>query len=67
MITHEKNGYLIPYETTAIYEAMKEFMTHPELINTLKENLKNSEKQFDNQFIFDTVENIIIKLTNLQP
>ena len=65
MITHEKNGYLIPYETTAIYEAMKEFMTHPELINTLKENLKNSEKQFDNQVIFDTVENIIIKLTNL--
>ena len=62
MITHEKNGYLIPYETSEIYSAMKEFMTNPELIETLKENLKDSEKQFDNQKIFDTVENIITKL-----
>ncbi|WP_434980321.1 glycosyltransferase [Daejeonia sp. YH14] len=62
MITHEKNGYLIPYETEAIYEAMKEFMTNKMLVSEIQEHLKDSEKQFDNQIIFDTVENIITKL-----
>ena len=62
MITHKKNGYLIPYETNAIKDAMKEFMINKNLIQTLEENLKDSEKQFDNQKIFNTVENIITKL-----
>lgn len=62
MISHKKNGYLIPYETKEIYHAMKEFITNKDLVSELKENLKNSEKQFDNQVIFDTVEKIITKL-----
>lgn len=62
MITHKKNGYLIPYETEMIYDAMKKFITNKILVSEIQENLKNSEKQFDNQIIFDTVENIITKL-----
>ena len=62
MISHKKNGYLIPYETAEIYSSMKEFMSNPTLISELKENLKDSEKQFDNQKIFDSVEAIITKL-----
>jgi len=62
MIEHQKNGYLINYEVEEMYDAMKKFITDKDLISHIQENLKDSEKQFDNQKIFDTVENIIIKL-----
>ncbi|WDF47309.1 glycosyltransferase [Chryseobacterium sp. KACC 21268] len=62
MITHQKNGYLINYDSKEIYDAMREFMTNKNLIADIQENLKNSEEQFDNQKIFDAVENIIINL-----
>ncbi|MFC4164733.1 glycosyltransferase [Epilithonimonas zeae] len=62
MIIHKENGLLINYDSEEIYNAMKEFMTNKNLINSLKDNLKNSEKQFDNQKIFDAVENILINL-----
>jgi len=62
MIEHRKTGYLINYETDEMYESMKKFLTEPELIAEIKENLTNIEEQFDNQKIFDTVENIIINL-----
>lgn len=63
MITHKENGYLINYDSEEIYNAMKEFISNKALINHIQENLKNSESQFDNQKIFDTVENIIINLS----
>lgn len=63
MITHENNGFLINYDSAEIYDAMKEFMTNPDLLDRLRNNLKNSESQFDNQKIFDSVEDIIINLT----
>jgi glycosyltransferase involved in cell wall biosynthesis len=62
MITHGKTGHLINYETEEMYEAMKKFLTEPEYVSTIKENLKDIEKQFDNQKIFDAVENIITNL-----
>ena len=62
MINHKKNGYLIEYEVNEIQNAMKEFLTNKNLVAEIQENLKNSEKQFDNQKIFDAVENIILKL-----
>ncbi|WP_333850865.1 glycosyltransferase [Epilithonimonas sp.] len=63
MITHKENGFLISYDSEEIYDAMKEFLTNKNLIASLQENLKNSERQFDNQKIFDTIENILINLT----
>lgn len=62
MITHEKTGYLINYEVDEMYESMKKFLTDPELISTIKKNLTDIEKQFDNQKIFNAVENIITNL-----
>lgn len=62
MITHQENGFLINYDSGEIYDAMKEFMANENLIAHIQENLKNAEKQFDNQKIFDAVENIIINL-----
>ncbi|WP_262696819.1 hypothetical protein [Chryseobacterium sp. 3008163] len=41
---------------------MKKFLTEPEFVLKIKENLADIEKQFDNQKIFDAVENIITKL-----
>jgi hypothetical protein len=46
-----------------MYESMKKFMTEPQFVSQIKENLKDIEKQFDNQKIFDAVENIIINLS----
>lgn len=62
MITHLENGYLINYDSDEIYEAMKAFMTDKVLISQISKGLEHSEKQFDNQKIFDSVEEIIIKL-----
>lgn len=62
MISHKKTGYLINYETNEMYDAMKKFLTEPEFVSQIKENLTDIEKQFDNQKIFDAVENIITKL-----
>lgn len=62
MIEHEKTGYLINYETEEMFAAMKKFMTDPEYVHKIKENLTDIEKQFDNQQIFDAVENIILNL-----
>ncbi len=62
MIEHGKTGYLINYETDEMYEAIKKFLTEPELIAEIKKNLINIEEKFDNQKIFNAVENIIINL-----
>lgn len=62
MISHEKTGYLINYETSEMYDAMKKFISEPEFVLKIKDNLTDIEKQFDNQKIFDAVENIITKL-----
>jgi len=63
MIIHKENGYLTKYDSKEIYDGMKEFMTDENLIIGIRSNLKNSEKRFDNQKIFDAVENIIINLS----
>lgn len=62
MLEHGRTGLLISYEENEIYRAMKDFLSKPELIEEIKENLKDSEKQFNNQKIFDAVEEIIINL-----
>lgn len=62
MIKHKKTGYLIDYKTEEIYAAMKEFLTDKTLISELKENLTEIEKEFDNQKIFNEVEEIILNL-----
>ena len=63
MITHKKNGYLVNYDVDNIYHGMKEFLTNETLITKIRENLRDSEKQFDNQKIFNRVEEIITQLT----
>ncbi len=65
MISHQKNGYLIDYKVDDMYHSMKEFITNIDLISSIKNNLKDAEKQFDNQKIFDAVEEILIDLAGV--
>ncbi|MGG7552565.1 glycosyltransferase [Chryseobacterium arthrosphaerae] len=62
MIKDRETGYLINYEVGEMYEGMKAFLTNPELVLHIRENLKNIESQFDNQKIFDSVTEIIENL-----
>lgn len=62
MIEDGKTGHLIRYETTEIYEAMKKFLTDETFVQNIKENLIYIDKQFDNQKIFDAVEEILLNL-----
>lgn len=62
MIEDGKTGHLIRYETSEIYEAMKKFLADETFVQNIKENLLYIDKQFDNNKIFDAVEEIIINL-----
>ncbi|MET3034925.1 glycosyltransferase [Chryseobacterium sp. NRRL B-14859] len=62
MIKDRQTGYLINYETNEMYEAMKTFLSDPELIARIRKNLETIEDQFDNQKIFNAVEQIIEEL-----
>ncbi len=62
MIEHKKTGYLINYDFEEMYAAMKEFLTNDLLIQELKENLIDIENKFDNQKIFNDVEEILLNL-----
>lgn len=62
MIKDRKTGYLINYKTEEIYAAMKEFLTNKSLVFDLKGNIKDIEKNFDNEKIFSSVEKIILNL-----
>lgn len=64
MIDHEKNGWLVEYETQEIFSAMKTFLTDKNAVQKIHENLKDSEKQFDNRKIFEAVEKIITSLVS---
>ncbi|WP_160137061.1 glycosyltransferase [Chryseobacterium sp. c4a] len=62
MVRDKETGYLINYDTNEMYEAMKTFLTDPELITKIRKNLETIEDQFDNQKIFNAVEEIIENL-----
>lgn len=59
MIKDRKTGYLISYETDEMYSAIKTFLTDPELVAEIRANLTDIESQFDNQRIFNMIEEMI--------
>lgn len=62
MITHGESGYLTDYSQEGLYNGIKEFLTNNNLVQHIQDNLKDIEKQFDNEKIFKSVENIIENL-----
>ncbi|MDL1913531.1 MAG: glycosyltransferase [Bergeyella sp.] len=63
MIEHKKNGYLVPYSTEGIYHGIKTFLTDKTLISSIRKELEYSESRFDNEKIFQSIENVFIGLT----
>lgn len=66
MIEHKKNGLLIDYDVSQMYFAMKSFLTNENIVESIKNNLKNIEQKFDNRKIFNNVEEILLDLYNKQ-
>ena len=62
LIDHEKTGFLVEYSVESLYDGMKEFLQNKELVQKIQENLTAIEEKFDNQKIFNAVENVIRKL-----
>lgn len=56
MIENGETGVLINYNVQEMYEAMKTFLTKPDVVKYIKKNLENIESQFDNQKIFNKIE-----------
>lgn len=62
ILHHQKTGHVIPFDTNEIYEAMKLFLTNPEYVKQIKENLNNIDAQFDNEKIFNEIESLFVGL-----
>jgi len=62
MIEHYVSGYLTDYSEESLYDGMKVFLTDPNVVYHIVENLKDIESHFDNKKIFDAVEGIIESL-----
>jgi glycosyltransferase involved in cell wall biosynthesis len=62
MITDKKTGLLISYDENEMYHAMKEFLTNEDLVSDIRKNLLTIESQFDNQKIFQDVEQTLLNL-----
>lgn len=62
MIEHSTNGYLTEFSQEGLYNGIKEFLTNRDLVENIQKNLINIESKFDNQKIFDAVEEIIENL-----
>lgn len=64
MMRPNENGLMVDYDENQIYQAMKRFLTEPELIAKFQENLKNIDEDFDNQKIFHQVESTFSHLVS---
>lgn len=63
MIDNKKNGILVNCNEEEIYQAMKNFIKNPQIIIAdLKENLKEPEKKFNPDAIYQEVENLFISV-----
>lgn len=58
MIDHEVDGYLVNFDEEEIYEAMKRFLTEPELVEKIKEGTKNAREKFNAQKIYEEVSEV---------
>lgn len=55
MIDNEFDGVLVNDDETEIYEAMKKCLTHPEFVDKIIQNTKESCKKLDSKIIYNQV------------
>lgn len=63
MIENGKNGILVHCDENEIYNAMKEFLTNPTLVEKLKNNTKNTNEKFNEAKIHQQVIDLFKKLS----
>src|SRR5690606_15573146 len=66
MIDHEVDGYLVNFDEEEIYEAMKRFLTEPELVEKIREGAKNASLKFNAQKIYDEVTEVFVSQFELK-
>jgi glycosyltransferase involved in cell wall biosynthesis len=58
MIEHGVDGFLVNFDEDEIFEAMKTFLTDPELVTKIKEGVAKASQKFDNQKIYQQVTEV---------
>jgi glycosyltransferase involved in cell wall biosynthesis len=53
MINDGKDGILVNFDENEIFDAMKKFLTEPELVKNLTEGTKNADQKFDENKIYN--------------
>lgn len=62
MIEDGVDGILVEPNEENIYQAMKKFLTEPELVEKIKQGTKNADDKFDNQKIYQQVTEVFENL-----
>lgn len=58
MINDGEDGILVNFDENEIFEAMKKFLTEPELVKKITEGTKNTDKKFDENRIYQQVTEV---------
>lgn len=58
MIEHEVDGLLVNFDEEEIFQAMKRFLTEPELVERLKSAAEKASDKFNSQEIYDQIEKV---------
>ena len=66
MIDHDVDGYLVNFDEEEIYQAMKRFLTEPELVQKIREGAKNASVKFNAQKIYDEVTEVFVNQFELK-
>lgn len=55
MINDGEDGILVNFDENEIFEAMKKFLTEPELVKKITEGTKNADEKFDENKIYEQI------------
>jgi glycosyltransferase involved in cell wall biosynthesis len=58
MIDDGKDGILVNFDENEIFEAMKKFLTEPELVKKITEGTLNADEKFDEKKIYQQVTEV---------
>ena len=65
MIDDGKDGILVNFDENEIFEAMKRFLTEPELVQKITEGTLNADEKFDEKKIYQQVTEVFEQQYNL--
>ena len=66
MIDDGIDGILVNVDEEEIYQAMKSFLTNPDLVNQLIEGMKNADEKFDENKIYNQITEVFLNQFELK-